>query len=278
MRNRHELVGWISQHGGVAHSNDVRAAGFSMHGMRTAVDMGAVRRIRRSWLAVPECERALFRAAEVGGRVTCLSQAERLSLWVPDTEHLHIAVPGNSSRVSGEGLSLHWAQGPAPVVSSALVDPILNVLFHVARCVPSADAMAVWESAIRKGLVSADVLRRVRWRSEAARRIADVASSLSDSGIETRFLLVIRPLGLELRQQVWLDGHPVDFLIGEKLVVQVDGFAHHRAADRRRDLRADARLQLLGFTVVRFDFQQVLFDPGYVTDIVSTAVAQHLHR
>ncbi|HEX5727911.1 MAG TPA: hypothetical protein VFX99_00635, partial [Microbacterium sp.] len=46
------------------------------------------------------------------------------------------------------------------------------------------------------------------------------------------------------------------------------------AGDRRRDIRADARLTLRGYTVLRFDFQQVYFDWDYVEATVLAAVAQ----
>ena len=104
-----------------------------------------------------------------------------------------------------------------------------------------------------------------------------MASLLSDSGLETLFIARLRGLPLRVRQQVRIDGHPVDALIGERLVVQLDGFAHHRADERRRDLRADARLALRGYTVLRFDYQQVLFDWPFVEGAVLTAVAQGLH-
>jgi len=34
---------------------------------------------------------------------------------------------------------------------------------------------------------------------------------------------------------------------------------------------------LLGYTVLRFDFYQVMFDPGYVQTVIQTAIAQGLH-
>ena len=111
-----------------------------------------------------------------------------------------------------------------------------------------------------------------------ARRLAEVASLLSDSGIETHFLHLMHGIGVTVAQQVWVDGHPLDGLIGDRLAIQLDGFAHHQASDRRRDLRADARLALRGFTVLRFDYHQVLFEPDYVTATVTDAVAQGLHR
>ncbi|MFJ6654036.1 DUF559 domain-containing protein [Microbacterium sp. NPDC091313] len=61
------------------------------------------------------------------------------------------------------------------------------------------------------------------------------------------------------------------------LAIQIDGFAHHRAADRRRDIAADARLALLGYTVLRFDYRQILFEPDAVRATVVAAMAQGLH-
>jgi len=83
---------------------------------------------------------------------------------------------------------------------------------------------------------------------------------------------------LLVRQQVWLDRHPVDVLIGERLVVQIDGFEHHGDARRRRkDIRGDARLVLLGYTALRFDYQQVMFDWPDVEASILGAVARGLH-
>ena len=278
MRAVEELTQWIGGCGGVAHTSAIRAQGFTMHAMRTAVERGIVQRVRRSWLALPGCDDVLRRAAEVGGRLTCLTEAQRLSLWTPNHDELHLAVAPTASRIDSSGLRLHWSRGPSPAVATSLRSPLINVLHDVARCVPMAEALAVWESALRTKLASVEVLARVEWRSESAQKLATLASELSDSGVETRFLVLMRSAGVRVRQQVWIDGHPIDGLIGEHLAVQVDGFAHHRAKDRRRDLRADARLRLRGFSVLRFDYQQVLFQPDYVLAIVSAAIAQGLHR
>lgn len=157
-------------------------------------------------------------------------------------------------------------------------EPILNVLFHVAHCLPRSQALAVWESAVQRRLAEPAVLRHVAWRRAEAVSIAELVSSLSESGLETHFVDGMRTAGVAVRQQVWIDGHPVDGLIGDSLVVQIDGFAHHStAADRRRDLAADARLVTRGYVVLRFDYQQVLFDWDRVLDTVLTAIAQGAH-
>lgn len=281
-RDAAELVAWIDRRGGAAHSSTARAAGFSAHAMRSAVATDMVRRVRRSWLVTPASDEPHRIAASVSGRVTCVTAASAMGLWTPAHAGVHLAVAPTASRVGGEwtdaDVRLHWSQGPAPTGRFDLRDPIVNVLFHVARCIERRDAMAVWESALHRRLVDAEELARIEWHSDAARRLAATASQLSDSGLETRFIDLLRSIGVDVRQQVVIDGRPVDGLVGERLVCQLDGFAFHQAADRRRDLRADARLVLRGWTVLRFDYDQVFFEPRYVTDTVSMAIAQGLHR
>ena len=269
---------WLTRKGGVAHSSDAKAAGFSEREIARAVAAGHARRVRRSWLVSRSCDALRVAAASISGRVTCVSAAHLRGLWVPQHELPHIAVRPSASRFERTGVQLHWAPGPAPTARWTVDDPLINVLFHIARCLPQRDALAVWESALRHKLVDPAVLHLVDWRSTRARTLASRVSDLSDSGLETIFVDGMRRLGLTVRQQVWIDGHPVDALIGDRLVIQLDGFAHHQARDRRRDLRADARLVLRGFCVLRFDFQQVLYDWEHVEATVMEAVAQGRHR
>ncbi|GAA5027797.1 endonuclease domain-containing protein [Microbacterium fluvii] len=270
---------WIASNNGVAHSAVARAGGFSPSEQAQAVRDGVVGRVRRSWLVSPDCDERRRRAAELGGRVTCVSLAELLGLWTPANTATHVAVQGTASRLHPENATVHWAVGPAPVGRSANEDPVLNMLFHAARCLDPKDALALWESAVRLRKVDPVVLSRVAWRSTAAARIASIAHDLSDSGMETEFTDGMRLIGVKVRQQALIDGHRVDGLIGDRLVVQLDGFAHHSdAASRRRDLEQDARLALRGYTVLRFDYAQVFFEWDYVRDTVITAIAQGLHR
>jgi very-short-patch-repair endonuclease len=273
-----EFVDLVARRGGVLHTRDARLEGFTTHGLRRAVASGVVTRVRKSWLVAPTCDPESRRAVECGGRLTCLTAARRRGLWTPTHARIHLAVPPTASRVGGADVKLHWSRGPAPVAPTAATDEVLNILFHVARCAQPKDALAVWESAVRTRQVDPALLHRVDWRSSAAKGLAAVSSALSDSGVETRFLVLMRSIGVTVRQQVGLLGHPVDGLIGRRLVVQLDGFAHHQAADRRRDLRHDAQLLLRGYTVLRFDYFQVLFSPDEVTSTVAMAVAQGLHR
>ncbi|MEV4774481.1 endonuclease domain-containing protein [Microbacterium sp. LWH12-1.2] len=273
------LEEWLRAHDGAAHSSDIYAAGFSKHAIAAGVRSGRMLRFRRSWIALRECDSAILAAIGIGGRLTCVSAARKLGLWVPTHAGVHVAVSPGAARIKTEGLRVHWSTGPAPAAARAVVDPLINVLHHVARCQELAAALAIWESALNKKLVDAAVLERIEWHSERADHIVALCTNLSDSGLETHFVDLMRAIGVAVQQQVWIDGHPIDALIGDRLVVQLDGFAHHSSpADRRRDIEADARLRLRGYTVVRFDYYQVLFQPDLVQNVIRAAIAQGLHR
>lgn len=278
MRTVTEFAEWLAQRSGAVHTSDARAAGWSAGLLASAVTSGVCRRVRRSWLVAPDCDARRVAAVAVGGRVTCASAAAMLGLWTPEHDGVHVAVPGNAGRLDADGLTLHWGSGPAPVARNAVDDHIANVLFHTARCLGRRKALPIWESALRKGLVELPHLQRIGWRNAEARELTRAASLLSDAGGETLFVDGMRAEGIAVRQQVVVDGHPLDGLIGDRLAIQIDGFAHHSsAADRRRDIRADARLALLGYTVLRFDYRQILFDWPYVRDTIVHAMAQGLH-
>jgi very-short-patch-repair endonuclease len=273
------LIEWIGERGGIAHTRDARAAGFTDHMSRRAVALGAVRRARRSWLIGEGAHPDAIAAVEAGGRLTCLSEARRRGLWVPHVgERLHVWVPPTFSPPRREEVRYHSGRAPHPVSATAWHDAPVNVLAHVAVCVPREEALAIWESALRRRLVDGAHLSRVAWTSPRTRTLAELASLLSDSGLESILFDRLRPFGLPVQRQVWIEGHPVDGLVGEMLVLQADGFEHHRnAADRRRDIAHDARLTLLGYTVLRFDYVQILFGWADVERTILLAVAQGRH-
>jgi very-short-patch-repair endonuclease len=279
MNDRLVFLDWMRRRSGLAHSSEAQSAGFTVHDVRTAVARADVRRVRRSWLVTVEAPPSAMAAVSAGGRLTCLSEAARLGLWTPDHDELHVSVRPTSSAARPAGTVFHWAPGPMPASRYAWHEPVLNVLAHVATCVPRERALAVWESAAKKRAVAVDHILRVAWTSPRARELASLTSVLSDSGLETILVDRLRPFGLSIRQQVWLAGHSVDVLVGDRLVVQIDGFEHHRTAkDRRRDIAHDARLTLLGYTVLRFDYVQILFGWREVESAILLAVAQGRHQ
>lgn len=269
---------WVTVEGGIAHGGEARDAGFSRRDIDEAVGADLLRRVRRVWLVAPSVDRGRLVAVSCGGRLTCVSAAKRAGLWVPKGTAVHVSVAPNASRFTKADAVIHWSSPPAPVRPRTAEQPLINALFHTAQCLPRLAALTVWESALNKGLVTSGALSGVAWRSSAARDLAEAASVLSDSGLETHMATRLAPFGVTVRQQVWVDGHPLDLLVGDRLAIQIDGAHHLEQRQRRQDIRGDARLVLMGYTVLRFDYAQVLFDWQYVEATVLTAIAQGRHR
>ncbi|KAA9084059.1 endonuclease domain-containing protein [Microbacterium radiodurans] len=261
--------------GGVARTTTLLDQGLSRHHVATAVAAAEVKRIRRGWVAATDADPELVTAARAGVVVTCVSAARRLGLWVLADDRPHVAAPSHAGRIALDGGVVHWAAPTVPRHPDALVDSVENTLIAVSRCQPFERALTVWESALRRKLIAREAMQRLDM-PPAARRLCREASPFSDSGLETLLPRRLRWLGLPLRQQVWLIDRPVDLLIADRLVVQIDG-GHHVGGQRAADIDHDTRLMLLGYHVIRVTYAQVIEDWPRVQDLITAAVAQGLH-
>jgi very-short-patch-repair endonuclease len=227
---------FASRCGGVVRTRVLIAGGFSRGRIDRAVIAGTLVRVRSGWVCLPDADPQLVGAARAGVVLSCVTQARRLGL----------------------------------------ADPVENVRAIVAACQPFDTALAVWESALNKGLADRHALRRLDLPT-AARRILERAEPYADSGLETLVIPRLRWLRLPLRRQIWIAGHRVDLLIGERLVLQIDG-GHHVGAQRESDIAHDAALMLMGYHVIRVGYRQVVDQWHDVQDLIMRAVAQGLHR
>lgn len=267
------LESWIESRGGVAHRDDLITAGF-------ARSLGVLARINRAWYAVPGAPPVLVEAARISGRVTCVTAAEHLGLPLLYRERrLHAHVSRGSNAIARPDRLLHRERPIAPTPQHALVAALPDVLAHVARCLPHEEALVVWEGAVKSGRVTVRQLQRIEWRRLPARALAQVVGDCSDSILETLVASRLRGLGIEFVQQARLLGHAVDFLIGDRLVLQVDGYAHHSGAEQRHsDVEHDARLLLEGYQGLRVTYRHVVHEWDAFVAALQVALAQGLDR
>lgn len=273
------LSHWLLTRGGIAHRDDASDAGFTVSRVRAAIRAGDVHRIRSKWIALGTAPRELIAAAECGAMVTCVSLARRSGWWVPpdadETLHLHLPPHGV---LRAERAHAHWSRLLGPLRPRALEASVEDALSDAAGCFPLDQAVAIWESAIRERATSLESLRAVPWRTSAARRCLDHVRPGTDSSLETVFHVRLSAWGVRLRLQVQLAGHPVDFLIGTHLVVQIDGWSFHSSsADRTRDIAHDAALRMRGYTVLRFSYAQVIHGWDRVERVLAEAISRGLH-
>lgn len=262
--------------GGVARVSSLQRNGHARHYIRAAIQAGTLEAVRRDWVALPGADPHLRSAALRGVVLSCVTRAARLGIWVRADEGEHVAAAAHSRVRTTPATTVHWATPVVPRDPDAVEDSIENVLALIATCQPHDHALAAWESALNRGIVDFARLERLEL-SPAARGILREAQPYADSGLETIFSTRLRRLGVQTRSQIWILGHHVDHLIGERLVFQIDG-GHHVDRQRRSDNEHDAALRLLGYTVFRVGYHQVIDDWPSVQWLVMQAIAQGLHR
>jgi very-short-patch-repair endonuclease len=263
---------------GYLHLADAREAGWRPDAIRSAVRAEGLVRAGRAWILLPTASTDLLTAAKTGCTVACVSAAALRKVWRPGHDTItHLAVPRGARRTPPD-VRAHWRASVVAQPRRHLVDAIENILAVVATCQQYEDALSVWDSAVRKGLITVERLQSVSWHGERARALRDQATALSHSGTETLFVTRMRRIGVAVRQQAKIAGHHVDGLIGARLVIQIDGFEHHAdVRQRRSDIAHDRALRLLGYTVLRFDYHEIVDDWRHVETVVVTAIAQNLH-
>lgn len=251
------------------------AAGVSRHAITAAIAEGVLIRVRKGWVAEPHADPMLIEAARRSVVLTCVTQGRRLGLWTTREDTTHVAAHvGAGSRDSG-GAIVHWTMPVVARVPGQLTDPIENVLATIADCQPFEDALATWESAVKKGLVTRAAMSRLKLRPRA-RTVLAAMEPFADSGLETIVRQRFRKLRIDVVAQVWIEGHHVDFLLGDRLVLQVDG-GHHVDRQRDEDIEHDRALMLLGYHVIRVSYAQVIEEWPWVQTQIIRAMAQGLH-
>lgn len=272
---RMDVEGSLAAGQGIARIRALRRSGVTEYAVKRAVRSGAVMSVCRGWVALRDADPMLIAAAKRGVVLSCVTLAKRKALWVTSAGEPHVAAPANSGHANSVRGVVHWSIPTFPRDPDQLEDSVENALVLVARCQPHEDALATWESAIRKHLVDVDVLSRAPL-PPAARRLLDDARPFADAGTETILRTRLRWLDVPITPQVWVFGHRVDFLIGDRLVIQIDG-RHHVGPQRSSDIAHDAELALRGYHVMRVSYDQLMNQWPAVQNRILAAIAQRLH-
>lgn len=260
---------------GITRTSTLLRAGVARTELRAAFARGELMRPRKGWVALPTTDAALLAAARRGAVLSCVSQAQRLGLWVLSAPHLpHYAAPRPSSHVAAGPGIVHWREPPRPRPPELLEDPLENVLSLVAECQPRETALAIVDSALNAGLTSVSALELLP--VPRLRELLNEATPFADSGLETLFRTRLGWLRIPIRAQIHVLGHRVDFLIGARLVVQIDG-RQHSGAQRDADILHDHRLREEGYEVIRVTYALVVHEWESVQDMILGAVARGLH-
>lgn len=290
----------LRRHGGIATRRMLLAAGCSGSDLTRAVRSARIRRVRRGWYAALDADPEALLAVRVGGRLGGPSAARSYGLWAGHDRRLHVALRPNAARlrtnhppsrrpavltpdVSGRAMVLHWVEVEAAAEVEPWRVPLRECLRQMLRWCDRETALACLDTARQQGLLSeAEVLELGRDGSlpAAARMLALRAAPGSDSGLESIVRQRLDSAGVGFRQQVEIaEVGRVDLLLGERVVVELDGAAWHGDwAAAERDRRRDALLQAKGYRVLRFSYRQVVEEWGFVLRMIRAVLAQESAR
>jgi very-short-patch-repair endonuclease len=275
--------------GGLAPAFVLLRRGWSYNALSHAARHGWVLRVRQGWYALPWVDGVLAAAWRVGGLLTCASAARTFGMWAPPDARLHVAADPRHGRMrTADNMRKRLAEHPDPHVhvhwrrhtaaDAFRVGPVA-CLVDLASCFPPEWVLGALDSAIRFNLVRRHQLVELgRLLPQRARWILDAADLRSGSFPESVLRGLLIQAGIGFRIQEWIDDMRVDFLLGDRLVIEVDGREFH--GDHlgfENDRTRDAKLSALGYRVLRFSYAQVVHRPDEVMTSIRAALARNDH-
>lgn len=265
--------------GRMARTAELKDLGVTEAELTQAVRSGIVVRPRQGVYALQACPEELLHAASHGGTVGCCAAGKLLGLWilrVPEKKHVWLGKSG-TPRPGCKNCRVHWDDGAVQV---GVLPPVHNVLLQIAVCADEDTFFAAFESALRHQLISPGGIAWLRTRLPRNRRwLVDFARTDADSGLESLFRLRMHRLGISVHCQINIHTvGEVDFIIGDRLIIEADGRANHeREKARSKDLSRDAAAAALGYETLRFTYAMIVHQWKIVEAAVLAKIADQAH-
>lgn len=274
------VVELLHQLGGVAtRATLVRLV--SRSSLERAVAAGDVIRLARGRYGLPELDAALAVAAQLNG-VLCLTNAALYHGW--EVKSLaptpHICVPKWRSLPRVRPAHVH-RRNLRPDQIDGMATSQQTTIEQCVRSLPFDEALSIADSALRHG-VARGVLDGIADHATGPgcpqiRRVAREATSLAANPFETVLRAIALDVpGLTVHPQVQVHPQARPDLVDERLriVLEADSFEWHGSrAALARDARRYNLLVVEGWLVLRFAWEDVMHDPGYVRQVLIAAVA-----
>lgn len=241
---------------------------------------GEVIRVRSGLYSSPDLPVSTRTALGHGGVLACVSVARLRGLWVlPLDSTVHVSLPPNGHAREHARCECvqHWNEFPTSATTEVT---LVDALLQIRGCLGDDAFFATFESALHLGALDKRARRELRARiTESARWLVDLAGTDAESGLESLLRIRLHRLGLALRTQVEIPGvGRVDFVLGDRLILEVDGRAgHDDPDDRHRDRVRDAVASSHGFVTLRFDYALVVHDWALVEQAILAAVGRDTH-
>ena len=273
----------LTRLGGLATTADLR----EVCGQREIVDAvarEAIIRVARGHYGLPGPLEARAAARRMSGVVSHLSAAQQWGWKVKlPPERPTITVPRNRNitEVQRDGVDVRWSTLHADDIRDGVTSRVRTVI-DCARTESFDAALAVADSAARAGdvtqrqlVVEAEASARTGRR--AALRVARAVDGRAANPFESVLRAIAEEIpGLEVEPQQWVGRvGRVDLLSRRNnLIIEADSWEFHgERAAFSRDVRRYTCFVRLGFAVLRFTWEEVMFRQDYVRDVLAAMVA-----
>lgn len=273
------VVRAITRCGGIADSGSlIRLT--SRHALETAVERGVIVRDARGRYALPTAEVGMRAANRLSAVMSHTSAAAHWGWEMKNVPPRPTVIVPRNRNVPAEvraDVDVFWRPLARGRVRSALVTSPIQTVLDCARWLPFDEALAIADSALRhRSLTRAELVGardtvRGQGRLEVL-RVLEAADGRADNPFES----VLRAIGLGVpglhlvpQVEIRIPGRRLvrPDLVDEqlKIVAEADSFEHHGS---RKALVLDcARYDNLvadGWTVLRFAWEQVMYEPAWV--------------
>ena len=181
--------------------------------------------------------------------------------------HIHVATPGQLVRVAeGSPRTVTVAEGSPRTVTVAEACVLTAAASGFDAGVVAMDAALARSLSTKAGLRTALELPGARFGVASARAAIEAADPKAESPGETRTRLILIEAGLQVRSQVSIEDSDglvgrVDFLVGDRVIVEFDGLVKYEGADGKlalaREKSREDRLRAAGFRVVRVTWAEL---------------------
>lgn len=234
--------------------DELRRLGLDRRGLERALTSGAIIRARKGRYVRGDVPDDVLRAAQLGGRLDCVSLLRHCGVFVLTERALHLQIDVGASRLPtrAPGVIAHWRESRAG--KQDLLADHVEALVRAVRCQGAREAVATLDSAVHRGFIREDELRLVfELLPRRYRALEPLVDGRCESGSESLMRLILRTLSCRVELQVAIAAvGRVDFLVDGWLIIECDSREFHSTweahkRDRRRDLAAAA----LGYTTVR---------------------------
>ncbi|MEP6649642.1 MAG: DUF559 domain-containing protein [Lapillicoccus sp.] len=258
------------------------------HAVKRAARRGGILRLSRGRYALPLVQTHRREAHRLTATLSHLSAAAVHGWPVktpPDQPWVTVCRKRHLAAGARADLNVTWRDLSPEDVIDGVTTPLRTVLDCATR-LPFEEALAVADSALRSGLVrpheltdAAAALRGIG--APQARTIAAAADGEAANPFESVLRAICLGIsGLDVRPQVPVTGDGIWAVVDLaderlRLVIEAEGFEFH--GTRRglvRDCRRYTEITVLGWSVLRFTWEDVMLRPGWVRWALTAWLAQ----